>query len=96
MMEILVSIMVKTIESKVIFSSDLLHICMNYEVNITKLEPINTRIFNSIKNIVINILAHTESKRDWYWLQNYLITSSIWFDFSRYNKIKGKNELLIF
>ena len=71
--------MIKSIEDKVAYSNDLLHICFYYEINNKKRSPLNTLIYKTIKYVVINILTDINNKKDWYWLREYVLKSTIWF-----------------
>ena len=44
-------------------------------------------IYQTIKKVILEILHDTNNKKDWYWMKNYILSSSIW-----YFKINIKDE----
>ena len=79
-LEVLSKVCIQSIESRTAYSNDVLHIAYFFEVNEKKIRPTETVLFKAIERTVKEILEDTTNKRDWFWLQSFLLTSPIWYE----------------
>eukprot|EP01083_Nonionella_stella_P113468 334531_1 len=77
--EMLLRVLIRSIEEKTAYSDDMLYIAFYYEVHINKKLPTDTVLYAAIKKAVIGILSDTTNKKNWFWLKQYLLKSSIWY-----------------
>eukprot|EP01083_Nonionella_stella_P314033 1129763_1 len=77
--EMLLRVLIRSIEEKTAYSDDMLYIAFYYEVHINKALPTHTVLYAAIKKAVIGILSDTTNKKNWFWLKQYLLKSSIWY-----------------
>eukprot|EP01083_Nonionella_stella_P255556 876990_1 len=77
--EMLLRVLIRSIEEKTAYSDDMLYIAFYYEVHINKKLPTHTVLYAAIKKAVIGILSDTTNKKNWFWLKQYLLKSSIWY-----------------
>eukprot|EP01084_Bolivina_argentea_P255353 429470_1 len=75
-LETLMRVTLKSIENKISFSDDILYIAFQYEVNEKMRNPVDTVLYQMIKNVILGILSDTKNKKDWYFLKNYILSSS--------------------
>jgi len=79
-LEVILKVSVKSIEQRTAYSNDVLHIAYKFEVDKEKRRPTETVLFRAIEKTVKEILSEVSNKRDWFWLQSYLLSSPIWYE----------------
>ena len=67
-LEVILRVMVRSIQCRSAYSNDMLHIAFDYEVNRKDRLPKDTLLFAIIKSTILEILADTKQKKDWYWM----------------------------
>ena len=78
-LETMMQIIIQSIKQKVAYSDDILFICFQYEITKKGKKPKETVLYETIRDVVVDILSHTEHKKDWYWMKTYILSSSIWY-----------------
>eukprot|EP01083_Nonionella_stella_P065960 173279_1 len=71
-------IMIQIIKSKIAFSDDLLLLSWKYITEINKNNPTNSTLWKTIKQVCSEVIE-SNNPRDWYWLRQYMLRSTIWF-----------------
>ena len=79
-LEVISKVSVQSIEQRAAYSNDVLHIAFWFEVTKKGIKPTRTVLFKAIEKTVKKILADTTNKRDWFWLQSYLLSSPMWYE----------------
>ena len=85
-------IIIQSIKRRIAFSDDILYICFQYEIVKKKRKPKAAILFNTIKSEILDILAHTRHKKDWFFMKNYLLSSAIWY--IKINPSEDKSKFL--
>ena len=79
-LEVILKVCVQSIRRRKAYSNDVLHIAYWFEVEKEKKKPTETVLFTVIEETVKKILADTTNKRDWFWLQSFLLSSPMWYE----------------
>ena len=79
-LEVILKVCVQSIEQRTAYSNDVLHIAYWFEVNKKKIKPTGTVLFTAIEKTVKEILSDTTNKRDWFWMQSFLLSSPMWYE----------------
>ena len=79
-LEVILKVSVQSIEQRAAYSNDVLHIAYWFEVNKEGIKPTKTILFRTIQKVVKEILSDTANKRDWFWLQSFLLSSPMWYE----------------
>eukprot|EP01084_Bolivina_argentea_P100189 179953_1 len=76
-----VDIMCDIIRNKQIFSDDMLHVAFNANKN---------KVWSVLSRVCVSIISDTSRKRDWFWLKEYLLKSTIWYQ--KYDEMKENKD----
>ena len=83
-MESILETVINLINERLPISDDLLLVCWKYELmklskNDENFNPLNTRLWIAISNVLNNVLELPLNKKDYIWFSSYLLHSSIWY-----------------
>ena len=82
LLETMLKVILQSIDEKTAYSDDMLFITFYYEIyerNGKMIKPTETFLYKRINKVLLEILHNTKNKKDWYWMKNYILTSSIWY-----------------
>lgn len=91
----IVGLIMHCIDNKLPFSDDMMHIAFSY-IKKTNKKPMDSPLFQLLLATYSKIVGDTLNKRDWSWLQRYLIKSTIWLNTYQFDTTRTLfNELFI-
>eukprot|EP01083_Nonionella_stella_P020026 55563_1 len=84
--------LIDSIANKLAFSDDILNLCWASLYKILGIHPLQSQLYKTLIATYSDIVCDTANKRDWQWLNDYFISSTIWF--RRYSFYSNGEELL--
>jgi len=71
--------LIDAISNRLPFSDDILNLCWYAIKENDNVSPLDSYLYDTLITTYKSIVSDTSNKRDWQWLKDYFISSTIWF-----------------